>query len=153
MTTRGIQFLVQHQITHDVLAYDHQQKGAAFASQATGFALAQTIKTLVVETGNHSYWFALMPGDQNISFKKLAKACKAKRAALADAHTAERLTGYQVGGISPFGARKSLPVVMDARLADSAEVAINAGRRGILVVLDPQNIITLLQPLIFSIAA
>jgi len=153
MTTRGIQFLVQHQIAHDVLVYDHQQKGAAFASQATGFALAKTIKTLVVETGNHSYGFALMPGDQQISFKKLAKACKAKRAAMADAHTAERLTGYQVGGISPFGARQSLPVVMDAGLADYDKVAINAGRRGILVALSPQSIITLLRPLIFPIGA
>ncbi len=153
MKTRGIQYLAKHQVPHEVLVYDHLEKGAVYAAQATGVALAQTIKTLVVEAGRRAYWFALMPGDREISFKKLAKACQAKRAAMVDAQTAQRLTGYQIGGISPFGSRRRLPVVMHARLADYDRVAINAGQRGVLVTLDPQNIVLALHPLIEAIAA
>lgn len=145
MSTRAIEFLKQKHITFDVIAYEHEQKGAAFAAEAVGFAVSKTIKTLVVALDNREYVLALMPGDRQLSLKKTAAACGAKRAAMADTQTAERLTGYLVGGISPFGTKKRLPVIMDAALNVQDAVLINAGQRGTLLKMLPEDIIETLQ--------
>lgn len=145
MTTRGIQFLKSKKIRHQVVKYDHGAKGAEFAAQAVGFPLAQTVKTLVAALDNNTFALVLMPGDRQLSMKKLAAACGTKRAAMADTVTAQRLTGYLVGGISPFGTRKRLPVVMETGLQGFAEVMINAGQRGIMVKMAPMDIVQLLD--------
>jgi Cys-tRNA(Pro)/Cys-tRNA(Cys) deacylase len=145
MTTRGIQFLKQSRITHQTVRYDHKEKGAEFAAQAVGFPLEQTIKTLVVALDSNRYALVMMPGDRQVSMKKVAKACNAKRAAMADTATAQRLTGYLVGGISPFGTKKRLKAVMDASLPLYEAVMINAGRRGIMVKIAPSDIIDILK--------
>jgi Cys-tRNA(Pro)/Cys-tRNA(Cys) deacylase len=95
----------------------------------------------------------VMPGDRQVCMKKVAAACSAKRAAMADTATAERLTGYLVGGISPFGVKKGLPVVMDAAAALYDQVMINAGRRGIMVKLAPSDIVRTLGALVADVAA
>jgi Cys-tRNA(Pro)/Cys-tRNA(Cys) deacylase len=141
MPTRGIQFLKQRRIPFEVIKYVHSEKGAEFAARAVGFPLAQTIKTLVVALDGRAHVLALLPGDRQLSLKNLAEACGAKRAAMADTATAERLTGYQVGGISPFGTQKKLPVVMENTLQRHAQVMINAGRRGVMVKLTPADIV------------
>ena len=145
MTTRGIQFLKNNRIAHQVVKYDHVEKGAEFAAQAVDFPLAQTIKTLVVALDNNRFTLVLAPGDRQLSMKKVARACKAKRAAMADTTTAQRLTGYQVGGISPFGSKKPLSAVMDASLTSHQEVMINAGQRGIMVKMLPGDIMMTLK--------
>lgn len=106
-----------------------------------GFPLERTIKTLVVDLVNKVYVMVLMPGDKNIDLKKLAGALSVKRAAMADTVTAERLTGYLVGGISPFGTKKDLPVVMEECLLEYDRAAINAGQRGVMLVMDPKDIL------------
>jgi Cys-tRNA(Pro)/Cys-tRNA(Cys) deacylase len=145
MATRGIQYLKSMNIRHQVVKYNHMAKGAEFAAQAVGFPLAQTIKTLVVALDDSTFTLVLMPGDRQLSMKKIAAATGAKRAAMADTATAQRLTGYLVGGISPFGMQKRLPVVMEACLQGFAEVMINAGRRGIMVKMAPEDIIAVLN--------
>jgi Cys-tRNA(Pro)/Cys-tRNA(Cys) deacylase len=145
MTTRGIQFLKQQGIAFEVVKYSHKEKGAAFAARAVGFPLAQTIKTLVVELDNSSCALVLMPGDRQLSLKKVAKAFAAKRVAMADTATAQRVTGYLVGGISPFGTKQRLPAVMDATLPSCPQVMINAGQRGTMVKISPADIIELLE--------
>jgi Cys-tRNA(Pro)/Cys-tRNA(Cys) deacylase len=140
MSTRAISFLKQKRIAHKVITYSHQEKGAEFASQAVGFPLAQTIKTLVISLDNKSYVLALMPGDCQLSLKKIAAACKTKRAAMADAEAAQRLTGYLVGGISPFGVKKRLPVIMEKQLVSYQDVMINGGRRGTMLKMAPEDI-------------
>jgi Cys-tRNA(Pro)/Cys-tRNA(Cys) deacylase len=141
MTTRGIQFLKQKRVAHEVIKYDHQEKGARFAAQAAGFPLSQTIKTLVVSLDSNRFALILMPGDSELSMKKVAKACGVKRAAMADQASASRVTGYLVGGISPFGTKKRLPVIMEAALQHFQKVMINAGQRGTMVKLAPADII------------
>ena len=141
MTTRGIQYLKQHKIAYEMVKYDHKEKGAEFAAQAADFPLAQTIKTLVVAIDTSRWALVLMPGDRQLSMKKVAKAFGAKRAAMADTAAAQRLTGYTVGGISPFGTQKRLKAVMDHSLSDYDQVMINAGQRGIMVKLSPRDII------------
>lgn len=145
MTTRGIQFLKLMKIRHEIVKYNHEVKGAEFAARAVGFALAQTVKTLVVALDVKTYALVLMPGDRQLSMKKTAAACGAKRAAMADTATAQRLTGYLVGGISPFGTRKRLPVVMEASLLAYKQVMINAGGRGIMIKMAPADIIAALH--------
>lgn len=152
MTTCGIQFLKQKKIAHQVVQYDHQEKGAAFAARAAGFPLEQTIKTLVVGKGANDHALALMPGDRQLSMKKLAKALAVKRLAMADGAVAQRVTGYLVGGISPFGTKKPLPVIMDASLKAHTQVMINAGQRGTMVQMNPEDIIQALNVKVVDIS-
>jgi Cys-tRNA(Pro)/Cys-tRNA(Cys) deacylase len=99
----------------------------------------------VVLLSNKSYALALMPGDRQLSLKKIAGVCRTKRATLADAESAHRLTGYLIGGISPFGTRKRLPVVMERQLLSYNDVMINGGRRGILLKMRPEDILKALN--------
>ena len=145
MSTRAIQFLKQKKIPFDIIKYDHEEKGAEFAAGATGFSLAATVKTLVVDLGEKKYALVLMPGDRQLSMKRLAKACGVKRAAMADTRTAERLTGYLVGGISPFGTKQNLPVIMDADILIFDRIMINAGQRGAMLKMAPADIRTTLN--------
>ena len=88
------QFLKQKKIPFEIIKYDHGEKGAEFAAAATGFPLEATVKTLVVDLGEKQYSLVLMPGDRQLSMKRLAKVCGVKRAAMGDTRTAERITGY-----------------------------------------------------------
>ena len=140
MSTRAIQFLKQKKIPFELVKYDHEEKGAEFAAAATGYPLAATVKTLVVDLGEKKYALILMPGDRQLSMKRLAKACGVKRAAMADTRTAERLTGYLVGGISPFGTKQKLPVVLEADILTFDKVQINAGQRGTMLKMRPADV-------------
>jgi Cys-tRNA(Pro)/Cys-tRNA(Cys) deacylase len=140
MSTRAIQLLRKQKIPHEVVTYDHQVKGALFAAQATNFPPGRTIKTIVVETGDAEYCLALAPGDRQVSFKKLARVLSRKKVAMASEKDAEKITGYLIGGISPFGTRKAVPVVMEEDLLPYDQVLINAGQRGTMLKMDPADI-------------
>ncbi|MEJ2038583.1 MAG: YbaK/EbsC family protein [Desulfosarcinaceae bacterium] len=152
MSTRALAFLKQKRIAHETVKYEHEEKGAEFAARAVGFPLDRTIKTLVVALDNIAYVLGLMPGDRQLSLKKIAAACGAKKAAMADRTTAERLTGYLLGGISPFGIRQQLPAVMDSGLQAHDSVMINGGRRGLMVKMAPGDIVDVLNARIAAIA-
>lgn len=147
MSTRAMQLLTDKNIQFEAISYEHQVKGVKFASEAMHFPLERTIKTLVVEVGKKEYILALMPGDRQLSMKLLAKALTAKRAAMVDTDTAQRLTGYWVGGISPFGTRQAMKVVMEQRLLEFDKVAVNGGQRGVMLIMDPRDIIRATQGL------
>lgn len=140
MSTRGVKFLQQKKIAFEFVQYDHQEKGAEFAARSTDFPLSRTIKTLVVDLGNKTYCLALLPGDKQLNLKELAKTLGVKRAAMVDVPTAERITGYKVGGISPFGTQKQMATVLDATLIEFDTVMINAGQRGSMLRLPPNDI-------------
>ena len=145
MSTRAINFLKQKSVPFHVVEYNHKKKGAKFAAEAISFPLANTIKTLVADLGLKGHTLVLMPGDKHLSLKKLAKAFGVKRTTLADTASAERLTGYLVGGISPFGIKQKLPVIMEKCLLKADTVAINAGQRGVMLVLKPEDIVRALN--------
>ncbi len=145
MSTRAIQFLNQKKIPFEVVKYEHEEKGAAFAARASGSPLERTVKTLVVDIGQKQYILVLMPGDKQLSMKRLAKVCQVKRTAMADTHTAERITGYLVGGISPFGTRQKLPVVMEESILSFEEILINAGQRGTMLIIAPEIVRKVLE--------
>jgi Cys-tRNA(Pro)/Cys-tRNA(Cys) deacylase len=140
MPTRAIVFLNQRQVPFELVQYEHLEKGAEFAARATGFPLERTVKTLVVGIGAGRHALVLLSGERQVDMRRLAQVLSVKRAEMADAATAERLTGYHVGGISPFGTRQPLPVVMDGSVLNTEEVLINAGQRGVMLKMAPQDI-------------
>jgi Cys-tRNA(Pro)/Cys-tRNA(Cys) deacylase len=121
--------------------YDYRKKGAEAAAEALGLSLGQTLKTLVVKLDGNRFVFLLVPGDCEVSMRNLARTLHAKTAELAAERDAERLTGYQVGGIGPFGARTALPVFLERRALSPEKVYVNGGRRGLLVGLAPQALV------------
>jgi Cys-tRNA(Pro)/Cys-tRNA(Cys) deacylase len=144
MATRAVTLLRRKGVPHRIVRYDHLRKGAVFAADATGTPLHRTVKTLVVEVGAGEFILALMPGDRRLNLKSVANLLQVKRAQMAGREAAERLTGYPVGGISPFGTRQRLPVVLERTLLDHARVLVNAGRRGLMVALDPRCLVDVL---------
>ncbi len=152
MSTRAISFLRKKKIRFEIIKYEHREKGAEFAARATGYPVEHTVKTLVVELDRKGCCLALLPGDRELSLKKLATHLSVKRTAMADIKTAQRLTGYMVGGISPFGIKRRLPTVMEKCILNNPEVLINAGQRGVMIKMTPGDIVTALNCAVASIA-
>ncbi len=151
MSTRAIKALTQRRIPFEIVTYEHLEKGAVFAAQAIGFELSNTVKTLVVELPGQKPVLALLPGDRQLVVKKLAKVCGVKKAQMADVVTAERITGYKVGGVSPFGIVPELPVVMEVAILECQQVAINGGQRGTMLIMAPSDIVAVTQAKVASI--
>jgi len=147
MKTRGTEFLTKKGVKFEVFTYDHKIKGAEFAAEQTGIELERMIKTLVVcDMKGKDFFFVLMPGDKSVDMKKLARLKGYKKMRMATVEEAQKLTGYLVGGISPFGSKTSLPVIMERSLENFSKVGINGGGRGVIVELDTENLKKLLNP-------
>ncbi len=136
-TTHALRFLRQKGVPHDAREYDHRVKGAAYAAQALDWPVAAMAKTLVAALSDRTHCLCVLPGDVELSLKKLARSAGVKSARMAEPGEAERLTGYQVGGISPFGVRKRMPVWFHDTLPGLDRIGINGGRRGLIVFLSP----------------
>lgn len=146
MASLGEQALRRLGVPFTCHEYDYRKKGAEVAAAALDLPLAATLKSLVVKlvkTGSEgeSYAFVLVPGGASVSMRNLARALGAKAAELASERDTERLTGYRIGGISPFGSRTSLQVYVDLSALDHERVYLNGGRRGLLLGLDPEALI------------
>jgi Cys-tRNA(Pro)/Cys-tRNA(Cys) deacylase len=152
LSTRAISYLQKKKIPYEIVKYEHEEKGAEFAAKATGYPLERTVKTLVVELDRKDYCLALLPGHRQLDLKKLASFLGIKRTAMVDSKTAERLTGYLVGGISPFGTQQRLGVVMENSILNHEEVLINAGQRGVMLKMAPGDIVAALACKLLSIA-
>jgi len=135
--TPAMRWLDQRKIEYEVREYDHKVKGAEFAAESLDWPLEAMIKTLVVALSDGSFVLCLMPGDRELSLKKLARAAGVKGARMATRDEAEKQTGYLAGGISPFGTRKRLETWIDEPLGGFERIAINGGGRGIIIFLDP----------------
>ncbi len=147
MKTRGIDFLKKKGVEFKTFTYDHKVKGAEYAAKQTGIELERMIKTLVAcDVKGKNFCFVLMPGDKSLDLKKLAKLLGLKKMRMATVEEAQKLTNYLVGGISPFGSKTKLPVVMDKSLGKFEKVGINGGGRGVIVELKLENLKKLLNP-------
>ena len=136
-TTQALRVLQQKGVAHEAREYEHREKGAEFAAQALGWPLSAMAKTLVVALDGGKFVLCVMPGTDELSLKNLARLARAKTARMATQEEAEKLTGYLVGGISPFGTRKAMDVWIDASLMEHPQIGVNGGRRGLIVFLDP----------------
>jgi Cys-tRNA(Pro) deacylase len=122
------------------------------SARELGVAEHAVIKTLVMQDDQKRPLIVLMHGDREVSTKNLARQIGAKLVEPCEPAVAEKHTGYLVGGTSPFGTRKTLPVYMERSIADLDRVYINGGRRGFLVVLAPAELIRVLAPTLVNVA-
>ena len=133
--------------------YDYvEHGGAAHAANELKLEVSHVIKTLVFSDECECTYLMLMHGNLEVSAKNLARqlACKSLNASTPEA--ALKQTGYRVGGISPFGTHKRLPVAVDFSILDLPQIFINGGKRGFLIGLPPQTLVDLLQPKLVSVA-
>lgn len=110
------------------------------------------VKTLVMETGEGEPLVILMHGDHQVSTKALARQMGVKTVKPSSPRDAERLTGYRVGGISPFGTKRKLPVYIEETILDIPRIVINGGRRGFLLELTSHDLIKVLNPTPVNVA-
>ena len=133
--------------------YKYVEKGGTRASaEALGVDEHAVIKTIVLETGSKQPLICLMHGDRQISTKQLARALGEKTIQPCDPAVAQRHTGYMVGGTSPFGTRKPLPVYVERTILDLPLIYINGGARGFLVGIDPRELVRVLKPTLVEVA-
>jgi len=127
--------------------YDYEERGGtAVSARELGVDEHAVIKTLVMETDARQPLVVLMHGDLMVSTKELARTIGVKTVAPCSPDTANRHSGYMVGGTSPFGTRKPMPVYMEATILDLPKIYINGGRRGFLVGIDPREAQRVLAP-------
>jgi len=140
-TTRATQALEKLGVRFTLHAYDYDPDAESTGLQAAeslGVAPARVLKTLMAEVDGKPVC-AVVPSDCEVSMKKLAAAFGGKAAKMMRPADAERLTGYHVGGISPFGQKKRVPVAIEAAALGHASVFLNGGQRGLQVELDPND--------------
>ena len=126
-------------------AYEHDPAAKSYgleAAEALGLAPEQVFKTLLVEVDG-KLAVGVVPVDRQLDLKAVAAALNGKKAVMADPATAERTTGYVVGGISPIGQKRRLPTVIDAGVAEHEQVYVSGGRRGLDIGLSPADLITI----------
>jgi Cys-tRNA(Pro) deacylase len=129
-----------------------EKGGTSVSSRELGVSEHSVVKTLVMETPTKDPLIVLMHGDRMVSTKELARVIGAKNVSACEPEVAHRHTGYQVGGTSPFGTRKVLPVYMQRTILDLPLIYINGGGRGFLVSLDPSEVVRLLNPVLVDVA-
>ncbi len=129
-------------VEHRIHEYDHDPAAPSYgleAAEQLGVDPAGVFKTLVAEVDGRLA-VAVVPVAARLDLKALAAAAGGGKAAMAEAAAAERATGYVVGGISPLGHRKRLPVFLDASMRDRPTVLVSAGRRGLELELSPADL-------------
>lgn len=130
-------------VEYQLHTYDpdpHAESRGMDAAEALGVDPSTVFKTLVVAVGN-TLVVAVVPADRQADLRRVAATIGAKRARLAPHDVAERSTGYVVGGISPIGQRKRLPIFIDSSAADHERIMVNGGRRGLMIELSPQDLL------------
>jgi Cys-tRNA(Pro) deacylase len=133
--------------------YPWQPHGGTHASSvALDVPEHAVIKTLIFETEAGQPLCILMHGDREVSVKQLARAIATKSVAPCAPEVADRHSGYQVGGTSPFGLRRAMPIYMQATIAALPRIYINGGARGFLVEIDPRDLVRVLAPTAVEVA-
>jgi len=136
---RGVSF------TEHVYAYV-ERGGTTVAATALGLPEHAVIKTLILQDDRAQPLVMLMHGDREVSLKNLARAIGVKHVEPCKPEVAERHTAYRVGGTSPFGTRKRMPVYVERGVLELERIWINGGSRGYLVGIAPADLVALLAP-------
>jgi Cys-tRNA(Pro) deacylase len=139
--TPAVRLLRERKIAFEPRLYDYKEHGGTRRSaEELKVDEHAVIKTLVMETESRDPLIVLMHGDCEVSTKSLARALGVKTVTPCDPNIAQKHTGYQVGGTSPFGTRKPLPVYAEKSIFDLATIYINGGKRGFLVAIHPKDL-------------
>jgi Cys-tRNA(Pro) deacylase len=144
--TPATQFLRRHKVAFSEHVYDYvDHGGTAESSRQLGVPEHEVVKTLVMQDEKAQPLIVLMHGDCQVSTKELARQIPCKKVEPCKPEVAQRHSGYLVGGTSPFGTRKAMPVYVEASILELQRICINGGRRGYLVGIAPAVLTELLQ--------
>lgn len=143
--TPATQWLKAHRVTYSEHVYDYvDHGGTAESARQLGRPEHEVVKTLVMQDEKAEPLVVLMHGDKQVSTKNLARAIGAKSVEPCKPEVAQRHSGFLVGGTSPFGTRKAMPVYVEASVLELPAILINGGRRGYLVGIDPAVLVSAL---------
>jgi len=151
--TAAVRVLREHGVdfSHHPYAYE-ERGGTAVSARELGVPEHAVIKTLVMEDEAKRPLVALMHGDREVSTKALARAIGVKSIAPCAPPVADRHSGYQVGGTSPFGTRRAMPVYLQRTVVDLPRLYVNGGKRGYLVGMAPADLVRVLEPTLVDMA-
>jgi Cys-tRNA(Pro) deacylase len=145
--TPATRFLKQEKVSFTPHLYAYEERGgSAISARELGVDEHRVVKTLIMEDNNGNPLVVLMHGDLEVSTKELARILEVKAVQPCTPEIANKHSGYQVGGTSPFGTRKPMPIYMERSIQDLDRIYINGGKRGFLVRMVPQDVIRLLKP-------
>jgi len=149
--TPAIDLVVKKKVKHIIHEYQHESdvaKNESYGLEAAhklGISADQVFKTLVVNLEQKELAVAVIPASAKLSMKLIAKAAKAKKAAMADKQDVERSTGYVLGGVSPLAQKKRLRTFIDSSAQNFATIFVSAGKRGLDIELDSEELKQLLS--------
>ena len=152
-TTRATLALAKSGVSFTLHSYDYDPDADSIglqAAQALGIAPQRMLKTLMAEVDGKPVC-VIVPSDREVSMKKLAAAFGGKTARMMRPADAERLTGYHVGGISPFAQRKRVPVAIEETALSETAVFLNGGQRGLQIEIDPKDAATALEAIVAAL--
>jgi len=146
--TPAVRMLRAHKVAFSDHPYAYEEKGGtAVSARELGVDERSVVKTLVMEDESRNPLIILMHGNMQVSTKELARAIGVKQISPCTPEMAQKHTGYLVGGTSPFGTRREMPVYLEKSIAELERIYINGGKRGYLVGMAPVELIRVLQPI------
>ena len=154
--TPAIELVQRTNTMHKVHSYEHNPNADSYGDEAVqllGVNADLVFKTLIVELNNGELAVGVVPVKGKLYLKAIAKALKAKKVDMADTQKAQRVTGYLLGGISPLGQKKALKTVLDVSAQDLDQIHVSAGRRGLEIELNPNDLAKLCRGIFAPIAS
>jgi len=150
--TPATAFLAKHGVEYTEHEFDYlEHGGTGHSSKMLGVPEHEVVKTLIMENEKGEPLIVLMHGDRKVSTKELARAAGMKRIAPCRPEVATRHSGYLIGGTSPFGTRKRMPVFLEKGVLDLSRIYINGGRRGYLLGMAPSELVRVLSPQVVEV--
>ena len=151
--TPATEFLDKHGVAYTEHHFEYVEHGGTGASSsALGVPEHEVVKTLIMETDKGDPLVVLMHGDRKVSTKELARLAGAKRIFPSRPEAAQRHSGYLIGGTSPFGTRKRMPVYLERTVLGLPRIYINGGRRGYLLGMASADLQRVLSPILVDVA-
>ena len=150
--TAAIRVLREAGVAFGEHPYNYEAKGGtAVSARELGVPEQSVVKTLIMEDERKAPLVVLMHGDLQVSTKELARAIGVKSVSPCSPDTAQRHSGYLVGGTSPFGTKKQMPVYLEETILSLPLIYINGGSRGFLVSLEPRELVRVLKPVLVKV--
>lgn len=151
--TQAIRMLRAHHVAWTDHLYAYEEKGGTRVSaRELGVDEHAVIKTLIMHDEQKRPLVVLMHGNCEVSTKNLARQLAVKSIEPCPPAIADKHSGYQVGGTSPFGTRQAMPVYMEASIAELPRIYLNGGKRGYLIGIDPADVVRVLRPTLVNVA-
>ncbi len=152
-STSAVRLLKSKGIAYSSHFYKYEERGGtAVSARELNVPEHSVIKTLVMEDDKRAPLIVLMHGDRQVSTKSLARQIGVRTISSCTPEVANKHSGYIVGGTSPFGTKKTMPVYLEGTILDLDEIYINGGSRGFLVSIAPKVLLSLLDPVIVEVA-